>query len=169
MMSEAPPSARSRNSDAPPNSGEVLASGEILVLDDRFENLGRSLGARELEHAADIARARVQIERLHTAVSAALEDFERGARSAGAQHLEIEISEIRTDDKHLRAVEFELVRGRHCAIVTAKSRGEVTLVGPFRKGKNEGPCRSFPFDAAAELRDAVADFLEKFLEAAATP
>ena len=46
------------------------------------------------------------------------------------------------------AVEFELVRGRHCAIVTAKSRGEVTLVGPFHKGKNEGPCRSLPFDAA---------------------
>lgn len=162
-MSEAPPSEPSGGSDSAPDSARALALG------DRFESLGRSLGAREHPHAEGIARARAQIERLHAAVSAALVDFDRGARSAGVSHLEIELSEIRTDDKHLRAVEFELVRGRHCAIVTAKSRGEVTLVGPFQKGKNEGPCRSFPFDAGPELRDAVASFLEEFLDVAATP
>jgi hypothetical protein len=50
-----------------------------------------------------------------------------------------------------------------------KSRGEVTLVGPFRDGKTEGPCKSFPFDAESELHDALGDFLEAFLEDAATP
>lgn len=162
-MPEVPPPESSHGSD------RVLDSEDVLELDDRFERLGRLFGEREFAHADEIARARAYIERLHFAVAAALGDFDRAARAAGASHLEIELSEIRTDDKHLRAVEFDLVRGRHRAIVTAKSRGEVTLVGPFHKGKTEGPCRTFPFDAGSELRDAIADFLEEFLEAAATP
>jgi len=66
-------------------------------------------------------------------------------------------------------VEFELRRGRHRAIVTAKSRGEVTLVGPFRAGKVEGPCKSFPLEAQEELHLALGEFLEQFVEEAATP
>jgi hypothetical protein len=166
-MPDSPPSKQARGVDAEPDSPRAAA--QEIRLDDRFESLGRSLGAREQEHAEEVARAQAQIEHLHSAVSAALDDFARGVRSAGASHLEVELSDVRTDDKHVRAVEFELVRGRHCAIVTAKSRGEVTLVGPFRKGKDEGPCRSFPFGSESEIRAAVADFLEKFLEAAATP
>jgi len=166
-MSESPPSKTSQGSDAALDSAR--AEAVEITLDDRFESLGRSLGTRESEHAEDLARARTQIEGLHSAVSAALAAFTRGARSAGASHLQVELSGIRTDDKHLRAVEFELVRGRHCAIVTAKSQGEVTLVGPFRKGKDEGPCRSFPFGADSEIREAVSEFLETFLEAAAAP
>jgi hypothetical protein len=166
-MPESSPSKNSRGVAAEKVSAREAVQG--IRLDDRFESLGRSIGGREQEHAEEIARARAHIERLHAAVSAALDDFARGVRSAGASHLEIELSDIRTDDKHLRAIEFELVRGRHCAIITAKSRGEVTLVGPFRKGKDEGPCRSFPFGSESEIRAAVADFLEKFLEAAATP
>ena len=50
-----------------------------------------------------------------------------------------------------------------------KSRGQVTFVGPFRSGKTEGPCRSFPLDAAREIEDGLAVFLEEFLEQAATP
>jgi len=153
----------------PPSSGESRDSESEFAFGDRFERIGRSLGERENVHAADIARARSHIEGLRRAVASALDDFSGAARAAGAPHLEVELSEIRTDDKHLRALEFELVRGRHCAIVTAKSRGEVTLVGPFQRGKTEGPCRSFPFDAGPELRDAIGDFLEKFLDAAATP
>jgi hypothetical protein len=53
--------------------------------------------------------------------------------------------------------------------VTVKARGEVTLVGPFHAGKVEGPCRSFPIGSDAEIETALADFLERFLEEAATP
>jgi hypothetical protein len=53
--------------------------------------------------------------------------------------------------------------------VTVKAKGEVTLVGPFRSGKTEGPCRSFAFSAEEDLADALGDFLESFLEAAAAP
>ena len=76
---------------------------------------------------------------------------------------------MRIDDKHLRSVEFELWRGRYRAIVTAKSRGDITFVGPFQSGKTEGPCKSFPIDARDEVSGALVSFLESFLEEAATP
>jgi len=69
----------------------------------------------------------------------------------------------------MRAYEFELARGRHRAIVTVKSRGEVTLVGPFRAGKTEGPCRSFPLAPSDEFEEALATFLVAFVEDATTP
>src|SRR5256885_10926041 len=47
---------------------------------------------------------------------------------------------------------------------TAKSRGDVTFVGPFRSGKTEGPCKSFPIDAREEVSGALVSFLESFLE-----
>ncbi len=135
----------------------------------RLEALGRSLGAREAEHRAGLDQARACAEKLHSEVAAALERFHQAAAAAGAPHLRIELSDTRVDDKHLRSVEFDLQRGRHKAIVTAKGRGEVSLVGPFRTGKTEGPCLRFPIDAEAELRGALGTFLERFLEEAATP
>ena len=91
------------------------------------------------------------------------------AENAGAVHLSLEISAVRVDDKHVRSCEFELIRGRHRAIVTVKSRGEVTLVGPFQAGKEEGPCRSFPLAPSDEFAAAFEDFLASFVEDAATP
>jgi hypothetical protein len=136
---------------------------------DRFERLGQTLGAREAEHAGGLEQARALAEALRARVASALEAFHRASRAAGAPHLKVDLGEVRLDDKHLRAVEFEISRGRHRAIVTAKSRGDVTLVGPFHRGKTEGPCRSFPFDARDELDAALGDFLERFCEEAATP
>ncbi len=148
---------------------DARASESTVDFGDRFERLGRTLGEREAAHARKLEEARACVEKLRATVASALEDFHRAARAAGSPHLEIGLSDARIDDKHVRAVEFELFRGRQRAIVTAKSRGEVTLVGPFRKGKAEKPCRSFPFDAHQELRDALGDLLEQFLEEAATP
>ncbi|MDH3213476.1 MAG: hypothetical protein OEM05_13415 [Myxococcales bacterium] len=138
-------------------------------LGDRLEALGRALGAREAAHSAGLAEARACAETLRAQIAAALERFHGAVGEAGAPHLRVALSEIRPDDKHLRAVEFDLCRGRHRAIVTVKSRGEVTLVGPFRTGKNEGPCLTFPLAAGDELAEAIATFLERLLEEAATP
>lgn len=150
--------------DAP---GSVSSSGSGLG--SRLAQLGRSLGEREAEHREGLDAARSCAEQLRGLVLAALERFHWAAAEAGAPHLRIGVGEVRVDDKHLRAVEFDLQRGRYKAIVTAKSRGEVTLVGPFRVGKPEGPCLSFPFDAEAELSGALEDFLARFVEEAATP
>jgi hypothetical protein len=145
---------------------ETPPSKSPLDFGDRFERLGRALREREAEHGESLASARACAEHLHAAVARALDDFNA---AANLPQLAVTLGAVRADDKHVRAVEFAIVRGRHRAIVTAKSRGEVTLVGPFHQGKTEGPCRSFPFDAGAELQVALAEFLEQFLEAAANP
>lgn len=144
-------------------------SAPAADLGDRLERVGARLGVREAEHREALVQARRVAESLRERVASAVERFHRAASESGAPHLRIAVGEIRTDDKHLRSVEFDLTRGRHRAIVTAKSRGEVTLVGPFRTGKTEGPCRTFAFDAGAELDEALGDFLERFAEEAATP
>jgi hypothetical protein len=150
--------------DSPPTG-----SGDPPDLAALMESLGRELGQREAAHREALARARERAEALRAEVAAALERFHAAVEAAGAPQLRIELGEIRVDDKHLRAVEFDLRRGCHRGIVTAKSRGDVTLVGPFQAGKVEGPCLSFPFDAEAELRRALGDFLGRFVEEAATP
>ena len=139
------------------------------ALGTRLEELGRSLGAREATHREGLENARACAEKLRSRVREALDRFERAAANAGAPHLRIDLSQTRIDDKHLRAVQFELSRGRHRAIVTAKSRGEVTLVGPFGTGKTEGPCLTFPLETGPELEAALSDFLARFLEEASTP
>jgi len=139
------------------------------ALSERLARLGKELGEREAEHRAAIAEAWRQAQTLRGEVAAALEAFTAAAAQAGAPQLVVAVGETRTDAKHLRAVEFDLTRGRHRAIVTVKSRGDVTLVGPFHVGKTEGPCKSFPYAAQHELHGALGDFLEKFLAEAATP
>jgi hypothetical protein len=141
----------------------------MSTLADRLEGLGRTLGEREAAHRDALDGAMAKARELHAIVAAALERFHAAAAEAGSPHLRIELAEPRVDDKHLRAVEFELRRGRHIAIVTTKSRGDLTLVGPFRQGKTEGPCRSFPMAADREVEAALGDFLALFLEEAATP
>jgi hypothetical protein len=153
--------------------------GEQLA--NRLEALGRRLGEREASHGDPLARARAKAEALHDRVTLGVARFCAAAEAAGAPALDIELGAPRLDDKHVRAVEFDLRRGRHGAVVTVKSRGEVTLVGPFQIGKAEGPCRSFPFAIGQEaepdragadneaLEEALGDFLERFFEAALSP
>ena len=139
-----------------------------MKLNDRIEALGRNVAKRELSHSAAIALARTKAEELHRVVESAIGRFNE-AVAEQAPYLEVDLSATRVDDKHLHSVEFDLERGRHRAVVTVKSKGEVTLVGPFRSGKEEGPCRSFPVDANEEIEAALGDFLERFLEEAVTP
>ena len=127
------------------------------------------MGEREAEHRDAIAEAWRQAQLLRSEVAGALDAFSAAAAHAGAPQLAIRLGDTHTDDKHLRSVEFDLVRGRSRAIVTVKSRGEVTLVGPFHAGKTEGPCKTFPYGAEDEIRAALGDFLEKFLAEAANP
>ena len=135
----------------------------------RLEELGRSLGERESAHAEALEAARAKARALRDTVEAALDRFHAGASKGGADHLKIALGALRTDDKHLRAIEFNLVRGRHKAVVVAKARGDVTLVGPFHIGKNEGPCKSFPMESESELQHALGEFLARFVEEAAAP
>ena len=110
-MSQPPPASRSAASE----------------LGERLEELGRKLGSREAPFREDLERARRVAARLREQVAGALARFHRAAAAAGALQLDAVVSETRADDKHLRAVQFDLSRGRYRAIVTVKARGEVTL------------------------------------------
>jgi hypothetical protein len=138
-------------------------------LRDRMRALGQELATREAEHRAAVDEARRRAASLRAEVAEALTGWGEAVSAAGTPQLDVELGELRADDKHVRAVEFDLTRGRHRAVVTVKARGEVTLVGPFHAGKTEGPCKSFPFTAEDEIRKALGDFLERFLTEAATP
>jgi len=139
-----------------------------MSLDERVEGVARAVLRREAAHTEAMAAARAKADELHAGVAAAVARFNGLVRDA-LPDLRIDVTPPRVDDKHLHAIEFDLERGRHRAVITVKSKGEVTLVGPFRAGKNEGPCRSFPFAAGDDLEHALGDFLERFLEEAASP
>jgi len=144
----------------PPDAADLRA---------RLAVAGRTLGEREAAFRPALAEAHKRCEALHAVVGDAIASFHASAADSGAPHLRVDVGPVRLDEKHVRAIEFEVRRGRHVGIVIVKSRGDVTLVGPFRSGKDEGPCRTFPWDAETEIRTALGDFLEKFLEEAATP
>jgi hypothetical protein len=136
----------------------------------RLAAAGRELGAREAPHRAALEEAGARCAALRARVQAALEAFQAEAAAAGAPHLALTVSEPRLDDKHVRAFEFEVARGRHVGVVVVKAKREIALVGPFQRGKQEGPCRRLPFDAPEdELDAALAAFLERLVEEAATP
>ena len=142
--------------------------GKILKLDARLAELGHRYADRETGQHEALVRARACADSLHARVADALENFHAAAGTKAPQ-LRLTLSEPRVDDKHLHSVQFELLRGRCRAIVTVKSRGEITLVGPFHAGKPEGPCRTFPMDTVDALDDALEPFLVAFIEEALTP
>jgi hypothetical protein len=138
-------------------------------LRSRLSAAGSLLGARETTHRSALEEAQKRCEALRALVADAVDKFHSAAADAGAPHLRIEVTPVHLDDKHVRAIAFEVRRGRHAGVVTVKSRGDVTLVGPFRSGKAEGPCRTFPWDARDDIDSSLGDFLLRFLEEAATP
>ena len=152
---------------SPPSTSSAEPSSSALR--ERLEEIGRNVGTQEAAHAAALAEARRRADALRGVVAEALDGFHTAVAASGAPHLRVELGSTRLDDKHIRAVEFEIRRGRHRAIVTVKSKGEITLVGPFHAGKKEGPCVSFPFAAERELLQGLGSFLERFLVEAATP
>jgi len=152
------------------SAGAGTAATRPDLLRERLAAAGRALGVREAPHRAALDEASARCRALHARVHEALDAFQVAAAAAGAPHLGLTISEPRLDEKHVRASEFQVGRGRHVGIVVVKAKREVTFVGPFRTGKPEGPCRSLSFDAPAEELDAaLAEFLERVVEEAATP
>jgi hypothetical protein len=140
-----------------------------MILAEQLEQTGKRLGERETAEAEKLAHIRLRAAELHERVRLGLEGFYRGSREAGAAHFAVELSPPRIDDKHLHSVQFDLSRGRHRLIVTLKSKGEVTLVGPFKHGKQEGPCNSIALDDDAAIDAGLSEVLDKFLEAAFAP
>ncbi len=138
------------------------------MFEERMETLGRRIGNREKPHRESMNGLETRVSALRAEVARGVDAFNAAVAEEGAPHLTIEVSSVRLDDKRIRAYEFEICRGRHRGVVVGKARGELVLVGPFRQGKSEGPCRSFPFDKEDEFAEALGEFLEAFIDEALT-
>ena len=137
-----------------------------MGLDERMSEAGSRFGEREALQAEPLEVAATHARSLHAKVRQALDHFHAAATAAGSGHLVITLSEPSLDAKHIRAFQFEIARGRTRAIVTAKSRGDVTLVGPFDHGKPEKPCYSLSLDEEEQIEEALGDLLEAFFDKA---
>ena len=137
-------------------------------LDARLRQLGEEVGRREADRLAARDEARRVAEDLRARLERALDAFAGAAAAAGSPHLRglLEVGPVEPDDKSVRAFQIRIERGRHEAVVVSKDRGEIMLVGPYRRGEEQGPCN--PVTLAGEsLADdqGLDDALESFLEA----
>ena len=136
------------------------------MAEDRFEALARELAERDHELPAQLAATAAPAERLHAHARACVEAFRRAARSRGAEHLTgIRVGPLEPDDKHIDCLQFRIERGRWGAVCVAKAKGTVTLVGPFKRGQAERPCRDHPL-ASEAARDGLEDLLLALLRSA---
>jgi hypothetical protein len=140
-----------------------------VALADQLEEIGKRLAARETAHASQLEQAHRRAAEIHERVRVGLEGFHRGSREAGAPHLVVDLSPPRIDDKHLHCVQFDLARGRHRVIAIVKSKGELVLVGPFKTGKQEGPCETIALDDDEAIDAGLGQVLAEFLEVAFAP
>jgi len=138
-----------------------------LSLVEKLEGIGARLAAREAADAEQMDQVWKRAHQIRTRVEAGLEGFRRGAGEAAP--LAVSCSPVRLDDKHLHAVQFDVARGRHRVIVTLKSKGVVTLVGPFTDGSSEGPCRRIDLDDDAAIDAGLEEVLVAFVERAFAP
>jgi hypothetical protein len=114
---------------------------------ERFRKLADELAERDPALTARLANARDAAYALRDSASAAIEAFRKRAAERDAPHLgNISISPVEPDEKHIDAVQFRIARGRLEVICVAIARGDgkMRVVGPFKRGKEEGPCAEAP-------------------------
>ena len=117
----------------------------------RFRKLADELAERDPALAARLRGAREAARLLRDAAFEAVEAFRQRAAELGAGYLgNIEVSGVEPDEKHVDAVQFRITRGRLEVICVAVARGEgkMRVVGPFKRGKEEGPCAEAPLRGA---------------------
>jgi len=122
----------------------------------RFRKLAEELAERDPSLAARLRHVRDAARVLRDSAFEAVEAFRQRASEIGAPYLgNIEVSPVEPDEKHQDAVQFRISRGRLEVICVAIARGEgkMRVVGPFKRGKEEGPC------AEAALRGAEVETL----------
>jgi hypothetical protein len=127
----------------------------------RFRSLAEELAAREPDLPARLVRARSAASALRESAAQAVEAFRSRAAELGAPHLgHIAVSPLEPDEKHVDALQFRISRGRLELLCVAVARGEgkMRVVGPFKRGKQEGPCAEAPL-AGPEIESLLSERL----------
>ena len=130
----------------------------------RIEEAAREVARREAGRGQARQRARVLADWLKERMTALNARFVATVKAQDAAHLDlIEITSVEPDDKSVRAFQFKIRRGRYEAVVVSKDRGEVMMVGPFKKGQDEGPCHPIHHEGGEPDRELLAQQLEALL------
>ena len=135
----------------------------------RFRSLADELAARDSGLAGRLRDVRDAARVLRELAFEAVEAFRERAAEIGAPYLgHLEVSPVEPDEKHVSCVQFRVSRGRLelLCIAIADGAGKVRLVGPFKRGKEEGPCAEAPL-RGAEVEKALEDRIEQLVREAA--
>ena len=135
----------------------------------RFKRLADELAARDPGLALRLRDVRDAARGLRELAFVSVEAFRERAAEIGAPYLgNLEVSEVEPDEKHVDCVQFSVRRGRLevLCIGIAREPAKVRLVGPFKRGKEEGPCADAPL-RGAEVEKALADRIEQLMREAA--
>jgi len=135
----------------------------------RFRNLADELAERDPGLSARLREVRDAARDLREHAFEAVEAFRERAAEIGAPYLgNLEVSAVEPDEKHIDCVRFRVARGRLelLCIAIAEGPGKVRLVGPFKRGKEEGPCSDAPLRGPAVLT-ALEDRIERLVREAA--
>jgi hypothetical protein len=115
--------------------------------DQRFRKLAEELAARDPGLSQRLRQARDAARALRELAFGAVEAFRQRASEIGAPYLgNLEVSAVEPDEKHVDAVQFRISRGRWelLCVAIARADGKLRVVGPFKRGKEEGPCAEAP-------------------------
>jgi hypothetical protein len=134
----------------------------------KFEALAEDLARQQGDLPRWLASTRAAAEALRAQAQACIEAFRARARALGAAQLgSVEVSRVGPDEKHVDCLQFSVERGRNvllCVAIASPEGGKVRLVGPFKRGKPEGPCGDFPLsgpEVESGLEQRMLDLLRQ--------
>ena len=136
---------------------------------ERFEKLAEELAGRDPGLPARLMEARRAAAALRIRAVRAVDVFSGRARELGAEYLcGVSVSEVEADEKHVDCVQFGVSRGRWqvFCVAIADEPTRVRLVGPFRRGKAEGPCSDHA-PRGSDVENAVDERVERLIREAA--
>jgi hypothetical protein len=134
----------------------------------RFRKLAEELAARDPGLAARLREVREAARELRDQAFQAVEAFRERTAELGTPYLgHLDVSAVEPDEKHVDCVQFRISRGRTelLVIAIAEGAGKVRLVGPFKRGKAEGPCADAPL-RGPEVERALEDRIETLIREA---
>ena len=134
----------------------------------RFRKLAEDLALRDPGLAERIRAVQDAALLLRDQAFQVVDAFRERASELGAPYLgNLEVSAVEPDEKHVDGVQFRVSRGRFelLCIAIAQDAGKVRLVGPFKRGKQEGPCHEAPLRGEV-VEKALEDRIEQLLREA---
>jgi hypothetical protein len=135
----------------------------------RFRKLAEELASRDPGLTVRLRDVRDAARDLRELAFEAIEAFRERAAEIGAPYLgNLEVSPVEPDDKHVDCVQFRVSRGRMelICVAIAQEPGKMRLVGPFKRGKQEGPCMDAPL-RGPEVVKALEERIEQLVREAA--